>query len=410
MVNLFLFPLSDSHLWQAIGAFLNALLALLVGVPTATTSRCALAGGFAQRPSMCTPDFAPPMRFAAEGTHHLGVAIDNFFDMAFLLIMYGSDTPCPTTSSTGSTSAALGGTLLDLSLFGTNSTVLIALGANSHALTDGQHAIFFKASGARRSYYPNLWGANPINPRYGVAALTSDSMKMMMGCSCADGPAGLEVRCFTVPTSGGGGSSHPVLLNTTWETAAEPKLLTCANVRIIVQSVRWPQRRLLFAQQTGPLPPPQPQTNRLAADAVVYVIPSCGGKGANPMACFDPTIFTLSRCFPFCMALHIVGGRPALDFRGYTAWRDGVLLTARDCVPLASSSFSSHPAVSTACSAQLAQADTLDSCAYASACATWVANKTLSSPAYTANIPAFADTERQVLLPHAVQLGAQPRA
>jgi hypothetical protein len=186
-VNLFLYPLTDTYLWQSIGSFLNAILALLVGMPTSTASRCALAGGFSNRPSMCTPDFAPAMQFAVNGSKLLGIAIDNFIDMAFLLIMYGNEMPCPTTNSP---SMSLDYWSLDLSLFGTNSTILLALSSTTTwALTDGQHAVFFKSSAnnnnnIRRSYHPNLWGLNPINPRYGVAALANHDK--MIGCTCSE--------------------------------------------------------------------------------------------------------------------------------------------------------------------------------------------------------------------------------
>jgi len=416
-VNLFLFPLSDTYLWQAIGAFLNALLALLVGVPTATAARCNLAGGFATRPAMCTPDFAPAMDFAVQGAHLLGIAIDNLIDMAFLIVMYGNDTPCPS-SALSTLPLSLDLDPPALSLFGANSTVLVAL-SSQWALTDGQHALFLTEKGARRRYYPNLWGDQPINPRFGVAA-TADNGGLL-GCSCVDddntrAKGFLNLRCSIVRSNTPSSS-----LNITWETPTQSQFLTCANVRILVQSIRWPQRRMAFAQQTSGLPPPSPSTTALAADAVVYVIPSCGGKAANPMACFDPTILTLGNCFPFCMALHLSSASSALDFRGYPSWRDGVLLTARDCASLSGTAQSTAATtVATSCS-QLQSLPTTngpttlsDACVYAPSCTTWVQNKSesaalvlpLSSTATTThtqyyghnNIPAFADTEHQVAL------------
>lgn len=190
-------------------------------------------------------------------------------------------------------------------------------------------------SALRRSYYPNVWGANPINPRYGVANVGDG---MLLGCSCADfqdpaaAGARMQITCYIVALNALGGT--PQTLNTTWEAPAEASLLRCPNVRILVQSIRWPQRRVLFARQMAGASTPLASSS-VAADAAIYVIPSCGGEGSNPMACFDPGISTLSNCFPYCMALHLTSSvsgpasSSSLLFRGYTSWRDGVLIAAR---------------------------------------------------------------------------------
>jgi hypothetical protein len=77
-------------------------------------------------------------------------------------------------------------------------------------------------------------------------------------------------------------------------------------VRIVVQSIRWSERRVLFAEQLASVPPSK---ELLAADAAVYVIPSCGV--APLLSCINQAVFTRSNCFPFCMALHTTSQQQA---------------------------------------------------------------------------------------------------
>ena len=340
-LNIFFFPITDQQLWQALHSFLNAIMYMAVGTPTTTAARCALAGGFAVRPAMCTPDFGPGFDYAVNAMQHLGAAIDNFLDMTYLLVFYGPNAQCPSsgqTTNNNNNPMNFDWTLdpIALSLFGSNSTVLVALSFTTDtlwAMTDGQNAVYIKyTSDLRRSYYPNLWGSTPVDPRYGIAALEDGSM---MGCQCMDTQNGLVVQCTVVNPSS---SPTAEAFNTSWEIASAPELLKCESVRILVQSIRWPQNRVLYAEQLAGVPPPS--STLLAADAAIYVIPSCGGKASTLLACINPAVLTLSNCFPFCMGLHFTSStiqqdQPSIILRGYDSWTNGVLVTARDCVPLA---------------------------------------------------------------------------
>jgi len=409
---------------QGLNSFLNAGIYMLVGAPTTTTARCALAGGFSTRPSMCTPDFSPAFDFAASGLQSLGNVLDNFLDMCYLLIFYGPDTPCPTGSLTNRVSIDWTLDPIALSMFASNSTVLVSLStilsgsstAQVWALTDGQNAMYIKqASDVKRTYFPNIWGLNPVNPRYGIAAL-EDGVSML-GCSCRDSPSvGLLVQCSIV------NQVTVTTFNVSWEWASSPQLLKCSSVRILVQSIRWPEHRVLFSEQLSSVPAgSSSSTSLLAADAAVYVIPSCGGVASSLMACMDPAIFTLSNCFPYCMGLHLTSStqpqQPGIVLRGYDSWASGVLVTSRDCVPVSGSSpGSSAASVSSSCSSdatsqdpQLASTSTSSTsaqqmqCSYSAICTSWVTNKstyatTAASLSYSASIPVFADTQRYVSL------------
>ena len=174
LINVFLFPITDAQVWNALAAWLNAVMYVLVGAPTTTAARCALAGGFEVRPAMCTPDFGPAFDFGVTGLKYMGTAVDNFLDMAYLILLYGNDAECPAAGGgQNNVNWNLQADPVSQSMFGSNSTVLVSLSMDSlWAVTDGQNAMYIKySSDVRRSYYPNLWGSSPVNPRYGIAAL-----------------------------------------------------------------------------------------------------------------------------------------------------------------------------------------------------------------------------------------------
>jgi hypothetical protein len=122
-----------------------------------------------------------------------------------------------------------------------------------------------------------------------------------------------------------------------WSLAAETQLLTCDRMRVVVQPLRWPQRRVVVGQQAS--------SQLLAADVAVYVIPVCGGS--NVMACFPEKSFTRGICFPYCLGLRMKHeGALPLTIRGAREWTEGVVMGMRNC---ASPSSASSSSVSTSC-------------------------------------------------------------
>lgn len=412
VINLFCFPLTDPSLWKAINYALNSILHALVGAPTATSARCSLGGGFSTRPSLCTPDFGPVFDFAVSAVHALGDVIDNFFDMIYLLVIYGKNAECPSGSMTQhSLFLPLWDDPFMRSLFGSNSTSLVTLSTSLFAITDGYHSVYVThKKKLERSYYPGAWGASGINPRFGIAAVKDKAGEIaMLGCRCVDTPKEMVVQCST--SASGVQSVNTLSINSTWEVVKAGSFMQCSSVRILVQSIRWPESRVSMAEQLGALNIPQ-ASKKLIADAVVYVIPTCGGD-SNSLSCLDPKIFTLSNCYPFCMALHTknVGVQPLL-FRGYNSWKNGVLIVDRDCVPIGSIQGAPPPtnsdASSTTCSSEPSSTATtgydssLLQCKYNAICSSWVSNKTLYSSvsgsyfSASTSIPSFADTSRYV--------------
>ena len=101
----------------------------------------------------------------------------------------------------------------------------------------------------------------------------------LLGCACVDLPLGIALNCTML--GGGTAWTSPV----DWEMTTAPHYLSCARVRVVVQSVRWPEQRVSVGG-AGASASCIAAGTCLAADAAVYVIPLCGGMGANVLACF----------------------------------------------------------------------------------------------------------------------------
>jgi hypothetical protein len=255
---------------------------------------------------MCTPDFGPAFdKFAAFGTH-IGNALTNWLDAAYLFLVYQQgdiETICDTSTRL---SAILWSDPVVIRMFGNNQTVLTRLSDQAFAVSDGNSVVFLKSvtGQVRKTYAPNLW-PSPINPRHGIARAylpsgvnVQDNGLGLMGCTCVDA---MLVQC-TVITQDGTAWQIPVR----WSLAAEAQLLTCDRLRIVVQSVRWPHKRVLSnVQNVNGEAMPEAASN-LAADVVVYAIPICGAAdGFKAMACLPEHSFTRGICFPYCMATRL---------------------------------------------------------------------------------------------------------
>ena len=80
------------------------------------------------------------------------------------------------------------------------------------------------------------------------------------------------------------------------QVATSPSFLRCDRVRVLVQSIRWPSQRVSVGTLGGGRSCVASGTC-LAADAAVYVIPVCGGNGANVLACFPVRLPRCMVCF-----------------------------------------------------------------------------------------------------------------
>jgi hypothetical protein len=136
VLNMVAYPITDGNTWAAIESLANAVLGAVVSMPTSTVARCGLA--FKQDPvslrlAMCTPDFAPPMDALVSACRSVGMAINGWLNMLYVLIVYGDHTPCP---SSMDVSAVFSDPVWNR-IVGSNQTVLVRMTDTTFARTDG---------------------------------------------------------------------------------------------------------------------------------------------------------------------------------------------------------------------------------------------------------------------------------
>jgi len=335
IVNVTLYPLVDPALWNTMDRVGNAVLHAFTTVPVMTLQRCNLAGGFAKRPAMCTPDFGPSFDYLIEASLYLGTLLTNWIDVFYLFIFDTKDGELYSTCSKKSDYAEIFQSEARKLVLGSNATVLVRLTSLDFALTDGTSAIFINERGSmRRSYAVHAWPIS-ANPKYGIARsflptgkTVNDNGIGMFGCTCQSTATGyVKMECAIVTKTG-----TSWVLPVDWSLSSQTQLMTCSRMRVVVQSIRWPQKRVFVEDLTQGSSACE---DCLVGDVAVYVVPICGSTdGIKSLACLPERYFTRGMCFPYCMALHTKNElqRP-LMMRGASEWEQGVFMANRDCVP-----------------------------------------------------------------------------
>ena len=388
MANVTLYPTTDPVFWSAVESFINGILFATVGAPSSAIQRCKLAGGFSARPAMCTPDFGPAFKLLADASQKLGVAITHWLDVGYLFIFNQQD--IKTTCSYDADLVAIWQDTVANRVLGTNITVLIRMSQTTFAISDGNSVIYIKDKGGQvtRTYSPSAW-PTPVNPTYGIARVllpggvdVHDGGVGLMGCTCNDTSPAL-LQCHVITRNG-----NVWVLPVQWSLSSETQLLTCSRLRISVQSIRWPQRRVVASQLTSSSTTPTnclDSASCLAGDVAIYVVPICGSSdGFKAMACFPEKLFSRGICFPYCMAVRMQHeGLQPLTMRGAAEWEHGVVIAKRDCIPVQKTPSMSNPTTTTTTTTTSANIQTICSISVDSAGQTMAINTsttTLTSP------------------------------
>lgn len=355
-VDLVLYPLLDLNLAEGLHNLANSAIQLLIVTPWATTVRCALKGGNEYDILMCTPDFAPFFNFLVAGVSSLGLALDNWANIAFLIVqetLTGSSPVCDPAAS---------GMIPDLVVASgvfASPPVVVGLTDWLYAVTDGVTAMYMGASDGGRTKV-QTWPHPGMNVGYGVAAVTYSSVHDldvsalssgrtvgsmqttgMLACNCTDtADLGMVILCSILPMAGipSTAGAEEYLLQAMFPDTLVAKQYACAGVDIFVKSVRWSFTRYQTTDAragSGGGASTLPTNDCIARgtcreiDATVWVVPRCGQDQAlnSGIGC------TLSStCFPFCMASRVAGsGRDNLMLAGTRRWREGLTILGQDC-------------------------------------------------------------------------------
>ena len=348
-LDMVLYPLADINLAEGVHNLVNAVLQLVAVIPYTTSVRCLEKEDNQYAILMCTPDLAPFFNFLVAGFSSLGLAVDNWLNVAFLIVqtVLGGDPPV---CASATDNAMIPDLLAADPVFGNGtSVVLVGLTDWLYAVTDGRTALYL-GHGDGTLAKVRTW-PYAVDTGLGVAAVTYSTVQdsvdasafsgsktvgsmqttAMLGCNCTDALGGaMQVLCAILPISGV--PSEAALENYRLEVLfSDPDaagLYTCAGVDLYVKPVRWSFTRY-EAGATGGAHDCISRGTCRELDATVWLVPRCGqDKGLNG----ETACLPVAPCFPFCMAARSAGsGRGNLVFVRAGRWREGTTILGQDC-------------------------------------------------------------------------------
>lgn len=358
-IDLVLFPLLDLNLAEAMHNLVNSAIQLFIVIPWTTAVRCGLKQGNQYDTLMCTPDFAPFFNFLVSGVSSLGVAVDNWANIAFLIVQEALTRESPKCDPVAS------GMVPDLiassTTFANSSYLPVVVGLTDwlYAVTDGVTALYMGSTDGSKTKV-QTWPFPGMNVGLGVAAVTYSSVHdldvstfssgktvgsmqttSMLACNCTDtANLGMVILCSILPMSGipAAAALDEYLLQVMFPNTYVAKQYTCQGVDIYVKSVRWSFTRYQTTDAsvgTGGGSTTLPTNDCIARgtcreiDATVWMVPKCGqDRNANSAEGCTAS----AACFPFCMASRSAGsGRDNLMLAGTRRWREGLTILGQDC-------------------------------------------------------------------------------
>jgi hypothetical protein len=139
-LDLLAYPLLDLSFAEGVHNLANAAVQLLVVIPRNTVVRCAEKEANQFGVLMCTPDLAPFFNFLAAAMSSLGLAIDNWANVALLIVetVLGGDPP----RCDAGDNAIIPDLVASDAVFRAGTTVLVGLTDWLYAVTDGETAVY----------------------------------------------------------------------------------------------------------------------------------------------------------------------------------------------------------------------------------------------------------------------------
>ena len=268
-LDILVYPLADIHFTEGVHSLLNSVLQLLTVIPHTTAVRCQEKESNQFAILMCTPDLAPFFNSLVAGVSSLGLAVDNWLNVAFLVVetVLGGDPP----RCAAEDNAMIPDLLAEDAAFGGGRAVLVGLTDWLYALTDGRTALYLghtDGTQAKARSWPY-----PVDPALGVAAVgyseaqdldvsafssgkTAGAMQTtaMLGCNCSDTPEGLRVVCAILPLSGvpSEAALEDYRMEVLFSDPSAAQLYTCPGVDIYVRPCAGRSRGTRPGQRSGP--------------------------------------------------------------------------------------------------------------------------------------------------------------
>ena len=348
-LDILVYPLLDINFAAGVHSLVNAVLQLVAVIPHATVVRCQEKEANQYAVLMCTPDFAPFFNFLAAGATSLGLAVDNWLNVALVVVQSVLAMDPPQCDSAGDNAMIPDLLAADAAFQG--GVVLVGLTDWLYAVTDGRTAMYLGHNDGTQAKV-RTW-PYPVDTGLGVAAVTYSAVQdldvssfssgktagtmqttAMLGCNCSDTAAGLQVVCAILPISGvpSEAAAENYRLEVLFSDPTAAGLYACAGVDLYVKPVRWSYTR--YEAGAGTTHDCISRGTCRELDATVWLIPRCGQD--SPLNAETACIAT-APCFPFCMAARSAGsGQTNLVLVRAGRWRDGVTILGQDCALSAS--------------------------------------------------------------------------
>lgn len=360
-IDLLMYPLMDINLAKAVHNLVNSVLLGVLQVPLITYERCRYSAESTTSLGvlMCVPDFEPVWNTFSSGVRFLGRVLDNWVNIAALILeeTVTGDAPTCAAPPLGTDIAAP-----DPGLFEGRETAVVGLTPGMYAITDGvstQYTVYWSA--VQRLVVSHSWPI-AIDVSHGVAAVryseasavddSGHATTSMLGCRCSDlvdgeSPTGVRVSisCGISPYDAEAYDTMHLrvddyILPVEFQLPSTAYYMTCAQIQLSVQSVRWPLTRMarpdsggVLRDASSPLVEGGPIQEPRELDAVVYVVPRCAFSSSDPepdLVCIDT--FTRAGCYPYCLAGRVTGSvNSALILYDSDDWEEHVQLLQRDC-------------------------------------------------------------------------------
>ena len=367
VIDTLIYPFLDINLAKFVHNFLNAFLFWFVHTPIVTLERCAASREFDPVDSwyhgiMCLPDLYPGWNMLISSVRHLGILFDNWSNTLFIIVNTALGLPVPACVQANLELK----TVTEESLFGGNESRFVGLTTGAFAITDGVSTQYNLFSGQiTQQYAPNNWPIH-IEQRLGVAAVIYDSddevdtgslqqTMSMLGCKCDDvldetayKGSRMQITCavarynaeladMDVNTSSWQRNVENTVVPIEFALPSTAGYMTCAETKIVVDSVRWPVYRLSVPDEFVNWKSPLNEfvnddgiDTPTEIDAVIWVIPACSTTGAAEPVCRKD--FPDTACFPFCAAARQSGSRNnGMLLYSAADWSTHVQLLRRDC-------------------------------------------------------------------------------
>ena len=329
VLDILTFPFMDLNLAKGVHNIANGVLFFTVQMPEITYLRCSRHAD--ETSLMCAPDMDPFFSFLVTGIRDLGRMLDNWMEAVLVIVQGVFGVKTAACDGVSLTPTVLAGQLRS-TVFGSNQTVIVGLGGWLMAITDGAFVAYHGQGKMRLSAWPA-----PVNISHGVAAVTyssssdrdvtrlsssaySSTATAIMGCRCVFDGQRIQLQCTVLPYEGLLANQSfyvPVFFQ---QGGSIEQSLTCSDIDITVQSVRWPATR--FSSTSTPLPDCSLTRTCNQVDATVWVVPRANCDRES----------TVCNCYPFCMATRLSGSQASpLVLYSADQWRSKVYVVRRDC-------------------------------------------------------------------------------